>query len=157
MAGTASGTILLESKDGNIHTIELLAKEAGIGPGDLLEFNTAANGALRHNTAAGFVGPVLVALEKHWNDDDDDIAIDVDYASGDVMRVGIPQRGDVVYMWLASGENASVLDLLSSDGDGALAVNAAVDATDPTNSIVGVAMEAVNATAAISRIRVRII
>ena len=60
-------------------------------------------------------------------------------------------------MWLASGENVAVNALLSSDGDGALVENAAIDATDVIGSVVGRATEAVNATGGISRIKVEIV
>ena len=147
MAATAPKEILIESKDGNAFTLEATTGEAGIGPGDLLEFDSSGE-FLRHNTANGPVAPVMVATRKWWNDDDDDWAIDVDYADGDTAKAIIPQRGDVVYMWLANGQNASLNDYLVSDGDGSLNVEAAVDATDIIHSVVGIAAEAVNATAA---------
>lgn len=157
MAATAPKRIVIESNNIPPMVKEALAGEAGIGPGDLLEYSSTVGTVLRHNTAGGAVMPIMVAVEKWWNDDDDDYAIDVDYTNGDTLRYIVPQRGDVVYMWLASGENASALDYLASDGDGALAVEAAVDATDVIHSIVGIAAEAVNATAAISRIKVIIV
>lgn len=157
MAGSAPKRIVLESRNGDIMVREALAGEAGIGPGDLLEFSTSTGTVLRHNTAQGPVAPKMVALEKWWNDDDSNDAIDVDYANGDVVRVGFPLPGDVLYMWLASGENASALDYLVSDGDGALQVEAAIDATDVIHSLVGIAAEAVNATASMLRIKVMLV
>ena len=158
MASSApTNKIVLESRAGDIMVREALAGEAGIGPGDLLEFSTDTGTVLRHNTAQGVVAPKLVALPKWWNDSESSYDIDVDYDSGDVVRMGVPLPGDVLYMWLASGENASALDYLVSDGDGALQVEAAIDATDIIHSLVGIAVEAVNATAAISRIKVLIV
>lgn len=158
MAATSPKRIVIEQRaDVPLMVKEALAGEAGIGPGDLLEYSSTVGTVLRHNTAQGVVAPKMVALEKWWNDDDDDYAIDVDYANGDVLRYGVPLPGDVLYMWLASGQNASALDYLVSNGDGALQVEAAIDATDIIHSLVGIAAEAVNATAAISRIRVLIV
>jgi hypothetical protein len=157
MAATAPKRIVIESNNQPPMVKEALAGEAGIGPGDLLEYSTTVGTVLRHNTADGVVAPVMVAVEKWWNDDDDNYALDVDYADGDVLRYIVPQRGDVVYMWLASGENASALDYLVSDGDGALAVEAAIDATDIIHALVGIAAEAVDASAALSRIKVLIV
>lgn len=154
MAATAPNRIVLASKDGSVHVVEALAGEAGIGPGDLLEVTSGS--ALRHNGAAGAVLPVIVALPKWWNDSDSSYAIDVDYTSGDVLRAFYPQSGDLVYMWLASGENAAAGAMLQSDGDGALAVLATADATTVLNSIVGRAEEAANATGGLTRVKVRI-
>jgi hypothetical protein len=157
MAGSAPKRIVIEARDGDIMVKEALAGEAGIGPGDLLEYSTSVGTVLRHNTGSGAVTPKMVALEKWWNDDDDNDAIDVDYANGDVLRYGVPLPGDVLYMWLASGQNASALDYLASDGDGALTIEAAIDATDLVHSIVGIAAAASNATAALTRVKVLII
>ena len=157
MAATAPKRIVIESNNIPPMVKEALAGEAGIGPGDLLEYSISVGTVLRHNTAQGVVAPKMVAVEKWWNDDDSNYAIDVDYANGDVLRYIVPLPGDVLYMWLASGENASALAYLVSDGDGALQVEAAIDATDIIHSLVGIAAEAVNATAAISRIRVIIV
>lgn len=157
MAATAPKRIVIESRNEPPMVKEALAGEAGIGPGDLLEYSTGPGTVLRHNTAAGVVAPPMVAVEKWWNDDDSNYAIDVDYANGDVLRYIVPQRGDVLYMWLASGENASALAYLVSDGDGALQVEAAIDATDIIHSLVAIALEAVNATGGISRIKALIV
>lgn len=157
MAATAPNRILLQTRNEPPMVIEALAGEAGIGPGDLLEFNTSLGTVLRHNTAQGPVYPKLVALEKWWNDDDSNYAIDVDYASGDVVRCAVVLPGDEVYMYLDTGNNASALDYLVSDGDGSLQIEAAIDATDLIGSIVGIAAEAVNATAGRLRIKVLIV
>ena len=157
MAGSTRNRIIVKtaSAHGDVARHEALAGEAGIGPGDLLE-HTTGGAVLRHNGAAGAIIPKMVALETQHPDDEDDITIDVDYANGDKLYYAVLQPGDQVQMWLASGENASVNDVLESDGDGALTVGPTLDATVVLESIVGRAVEAVNATAAISRILVEI-
>ena len=141
---------------GDVTRGEALAGEAGIGPGDLLEHG-ASGTVLRHNAAAGAVTPIMVALETQHPDDEDDLTIDVDYANGDKVYFCVPKPGDVLNMWLASGENVAANAVLQSDGDGALAEIATIDATTVVNSLVGRATEAVNATAAAARIAVEII
>jgi len=157
MAGTAPKRIMLESRNFPIMVKEAVAGEAGIGPGDLLEYSTSVGTVLRHNGSGAEVIPTMVALEKWWNDEDSAFALDVDYANGDVVRYGIPLPGDVVYMWLASGQNAAALALLTSDGDGALEVETAITDADVVHSIVGIAVEASDASAALKRVKVLIV
>jgi len=122
--------------------IEATAGEAGIYPGKLLEWSGGE--FLRHNTAGGLVLPIMIALESQTPDDEDDITIDVVYADGDIVYAWIPKSGDHALMWLADGETAAQHDLLESDGDGCLQVEAAVDATDIVQAIVGRCVVAVD-------------
>ena len=142
------------NEQGDVTRLEALAGEAGIGPGDLLEWS--AGTFLRHNGAGAEVVPTLVAIESQTPDDDDEFTIDVDYANGDTVYAMIPKPGDRVYMWLASGQTASAHDLLESDGDGALQVEAAVDQTDIVHAIIGRAVAASDASAALARVIVEI-
>ena len=135
--------------------IEGLAAEAGIGPGDLLEHN-AALGFLRHNVTTGPILPIMVATETQHPDDEDNVTIDIDYANADTMYAWIPKSGDIALLWLNAGETTAVGDYMISDGDGALLVEAAVDATDVTMSIVGRAMEIVAAGGALARVLIEI-
>lgn len=143
MASSTYNRIMIRSGDDPTR-VETTAGEAGIGPGDLLEWSSGE--FLRHNTAGGPVIPVLVAIESVTTESDSDtsLAINTDYDDGDTVYAWIPKSGDHVYMWLAAGENASQHSLLESDGDGALQVEAAVDQTDIVRALVGRAVAAVD-------------
>lgn len=151
MASSTYHSIMIQR--GDDPTIrEALAGEANITPGELLEYS--AGTLLRHNTAGGLVAPIMIAIESQTPDDDDDFSVDVDYANGDTVYYWTPKSGDRAYMWLAAGENAAQHALLESDGDGALQVEAAVDATDVVRALVGRAVAAVNNAAGGSPVRV---
>ena len=65
---------------GDVTRKEALAGEAGIGPGDLLEFDLGTpdtDTVLRHNTAQGAVVPIMVALPTQTPDDEDNFTITV--------------------------------------------------------------------------------
>jgi hypothetical protein len=137
--------------------LEALAGEAGIGPGDLLEWSSGT--FLRHNTANGYASPILIAIESPTNDPDSEtsFAIDVDYDNGDTVYAWIPKPGDHAYMFLANGQSASQHSVLQSDGDGALVVQTTLDATLIANSVIGRALAALNnATGSPARILVEI-
>lgn len=144
MASSTYHSIVIRAanQQGDVTREECVAGEANITPGELLEHS--AGTLLRHNTAAGVVVPKMVALESQTPDGESTFAIDEDYDNGDVVYYAVPKAGERYYMWLAAGENASQHDLLQSDGDGALAVLAAPDATTITESIVGRAVAAVD-------------
>lgn len=141
MAGSTYQRIIIQAGQGETR-VEALAGEAGIGPGDLLEWS--AGTFLRHNTGDGAVIPKLIALETQTPDDEDDITIDVDYANGDTVYAWIPRAGDHAYMFLAAGETALQHSYLVSDGDGALAVEAALTDADIIHAVVGRAVAAVD-------------
>lgn len=153
----ARHTIIL---DGNLDTDVLLREEntlasEAITPGDLCEFG-GANDVQLHSTAGGNVR-WLVALEQPWKEPSPaltTLAIDVDYAIGEGVRLAQLRRGVVAYMTLASGQNVAKDALLESAGNGHLQAWA-VDAGNPFN-LVGYAREAVNASAAAARIMVEI-
>lgn len=156
MASSTYHTIAVQAanEQGDVTRIEALAGEAGIGPGDLLEWS--AGTFLRHNGAGAEVIPTLVALESQTPDGETTFSIDEDYDNGDTVYAMIPKSGDRVYMWLASGETAAAHDLLESDGDGALQVEAAVSDADLVHAIIGRAVVASDASAALARVLVEI-
>ena len=155
MASSTYGNIVIRAadRDGGVTRQEALAGEANITPGELLE-HTTGGAVLRHNTANGAVTPRLVCLETQTPDSELSSSIDVDYDNGDTLYMAVAQAGDRLYMWLAAGENAAINNLLQSDGDGALVVSAAVDATIITESLVGRAVAAVDNSAGVSPVRI---
>ena len=147
---------------------ELTATAVAIKPGFLLELASATT-VQAHSTAEGNVLPMF-ALEDQFQGK----AITADYAVSVKIQVWIPRRGDIVYAYLADGEDVSVGDFLESNGAGALqkhvpetqsweaGASGAGQITVPPNPIVGQAIEAVNLSdsanlTALGRIKVRIL
>lgn len=130
---------------------------AAITPGHLLYL--ASDGDVEvHATAGGTAAPWF-ALE----DDLQGKEIGDAYTAANRVQTGIFKPGDEVYALLADGENAAIGSYVESNGTGELRV---VDTDASTGdigvqSVVGVAMEAVNLTAsaisAAARIRIMII
>ncbi len=94
--------------------------------------------------------------------------IDDNYTNGQPVQCWIPQRGDQVYAVLQDGEDVSIGDFLSSNGNGRLAKHESESETDVGISykepIVAVALEALDLSTSESywpdtarRIKVRII
>lgn len=137
---------------------EYTATAVAIKPGYLLEMASATT-VQAHSTAEGNVTPPMFAIEDQLQGK----AITADYAVSSKIQCWIPRKGDIVYAYLADGQNASVGDFLESDGNGALQVHAA-DASNVSvigDAIVGVALEAVDLSGsanltALGRIKVRI-
>lgn len=129
---------------------EGIASEA-ITPGHVIEFG-GSNDVQKHSNDGGNVAPIF-AIENDIAGD----GIDVAYASGDQVLYYHAQRGDVIYAYLADGENASKGDYLSSNGDGTLKVhadpaaasNGTLSASEslPAAPLVGFANEAVDLSA----------
>lgn len=129
---------------------------AAIGPGELLAFD--GDGDLILNPISAGTAPVsrMVAVESPTADTSSaSAAIDQDYPSGDTVRYVIPQPGSRLYMYLATGENVSKGDPLTSDGAGALEAITLAGTTSIDQAIVGYADEDVDATSARKRIHVR--
>ncbi len=135
---------------------EAIAHEA-ITPGSLLTINTDEEVAL-HASAGGVLPGKLIALESPTAAAGTTEAIDVDYASGDVVYYAEGQPGDVYNMRLKIGESAvkGVTQFESSSVAGLLSAKT-IDANVLVNAIVGVADEDVTGGAAVMRCRVRII
>jgi len=134
LAKTNPDTIIIQAKDP--HRKEELAS-AAITPGELLEFVPSGGGAdagqLRaHATAGGFAVPMF-ALEEGYVGG----GIDDDYADGDRVTYGVFTTGDVVYGFLASGEDAGKGEPLESAASGYLRVSQT--SNDPT--VIGWAYE----------------
>lgn len=108
---TTYQTIILKNY---LNIFEEYAAAAAITPGDLVEL-TSAGKVQRHSTADGNVLQMF-AIEDALQGK----GIDEDYATADVVRVWIPQRGDIVYARLADEQNVSIGDFLVSNGDGTL-------------------------------------
>lgn len=115
---------------------------ATIIPGMLLELNSDDE-VLAHDTAQGSCVPPMFALEDEMQGH----GIDDDYVAGDQVIVWIPGRGDQVNALLRDEETVVTGDYLESDGEGRLKKYSAPTSGDQDvypNSIVGVAMEAVD-------------
>lgn len=116
------------------------AADEAITPGHLVDGVTIIG---KHATANG--PGRSFALER----DERGQGIDVAYASGDYVKVGAFAGGMRVYAWLKSGENVAADAYLGSQGDGTLKAWA-------SGPYLGRSLEAVNATAGDTRIRVEV-
>lgn len=123
--------------------IEEFVASNTITPGMLVEQTPAATTVRRHATNGGTAIPMF-ALEDELQGK----TIDGNYATGDVVQVWIPGRGDIVYALLADEQNVAIGDALISDGAGRLAKHTAATGDSGTyiydNSIVGLALDALN-------------
>lgn len=128
-----------------------------ITPGHLISLNSS-DAVVVHAVSGGTVLPMF-ALEDALQGK----GITDNYSSTNQVQVWVPGRGDIVNALLKDGENVVKGDFLASGGDGTLIKATAPDSTDDivaANSIVGVALEAVNMTVSNDpdgRIAVRII
>lgn len=117
-----------------------------IFPGSLLKLNSD-NEVAKHDTAGGNVIPVMFALE----DELQGRGIDTPYASGDMVQVWFPGRGDVVLGILADGQDVAIGDVVESNGAGYLRAHTADpgDSTTGTvqDAIIGIVLEELDASA----------
>ena len=135
------------------HVVEEMTAHATITPGMLVE--QRSDGKIQaHSKAVGNAVPMF-ALEDELQGK----TIADNYAAGDPVQVWIPQRGEQVYAHLAAGQNVAVGTFLSSNGAGMLRATPAPASTGDVDvlEIVGVAVEAVNASAGAKRIIIRVV
>ncbi len=116
-----------------------------ITPGYLVILDSTGKAAI-HATAYGG-GPVMVAIEDAIQGG----TVDTAYATGDTVRLHLPQNADELYMFLgATAGTAAIGSVLASKGDGTLIVSSA-----GTGGIKFTSLEAVAAGTAAQRIRAR--
>ena len=119
---------------------EKTATAVAITPGYLLEITST--GAVQAHSGEGQTVLPMFAIEDSLQGK----GITDDYAVSSQVQVWIPQRGDIVYALLSNGESVAIGALLESDGAGKLQAYSAdsAGAVEYPNSIVGVALEAVD-------------
>lgn len=127
---------------------------AEVKPGYLVK--SPASGVVVQ-TASGTKAPFSIALER------DELGQGIDnslqgqgtatafYASGDRVKVAHCYPGCVVTAWIASGQNVQKDELLSSAGDGTLAVETTEE------QAIAVSEEEVGAVTVLTAIKVRVI
>lgn len=146
MASTTPNIILLEV-NGAERPIYEKPSSAAVTPGTFLAegaTTVAENGTAKANIL------LALAVENPYAPVPTTAAIDQDYASGDTVRFVYPQRGDKALAWLKSGANVAFGAKLELATAGQL--QAFTDGT-----VVAIAYEAKDASAAEKRIRVRFI
>jgi hypothetical protein len=156
MASTTYHTIIIR---GNPYAEDLfydrdtedgvVAAATTIQPGQLIELDGSGN-FQEHSTAADAEFETMVAVEDPYPVTPTSVAIDANYVVGDLLRYVVPRQGNVLYMWLANGENVAKGAALEADGNGDLQALT-------TGKVVGYANEAVNATGGRSRIKTRML
>jgi len=119
---TTEHTIVHKSADPHgVVRLEAIGTGA-IMPGQLIEFES--NGYVQQHATAGGASMKLVALENQTPDTHDyptTAAIDIPYASGDTIYFCQASPGDVLNMWIASGQDVTkMIESLVSDGGGRL-------------------------------------
>lgn len=124
-----------------------------ITPGMLVELASATT-VQAHSDEDGNALPMF-ALEDELQGN----GISDDYSAEDMVQVWVPVRGEIVNAILASGENASVGNFVTSNGDGKLKVMESLVSTGDvdTNEIVGQVIVASNASVADTRVQIRVI
>lgn len=85
-----------------------------ITPGDLIAA-TSAGKYVRHGTAGGDCQRQF-ALEDALQGR----TIDDNYATDELVQIGIAKPGDVCYVWLTAGQKVTPVDYLTSTGNGKL-------------------------------------
>ena len=109
---TAKNTVILKNYS-NIFE-EYVAGAATIYPGCLVELGS--DGKILVHNGAGHPALPMFAIEDALQGK----GIDDAYATGDVVRCWIPNRGDVVYGILADGQTIAKGDFVESNGAGYL-------------------------------------
>ena len=135
---------------GSPEVFEEFTASAVLTPGDLIEINSGQ--WRRHGTAAKNAVAAF-ALERDEMGDD----IDVNYASGDNVKVGFFGKGMRVNAFIASGQNLSKGAFLESAGDGTLRALVTDAATDDTQRASVVAMSLEDSGAVNSKTRHRVV
>lgn len=146
MASSTPHVVLLQVNGLERPVFEKLAGNANVKPGHLLAISS---GKVIPNATAGIASTRMVAIEHAFrNTSGTTINLETGFAADDVVPFVFPQSGDLVYMVLASGETvAAGARLEAADGGEVQAVT--------TGACIGIAEEAVDATAAAKRIKVR--
>lgn len=129
-----------------------------ITPGMLI--SVASDGDVDKHASAGGICEKMFALE----DELQGRTIDTDYDSGDPVQCWNATPGEEVFAWLANGEDASIGDVLVSNGDGQLKVYTAAASAEVVveEFPIAVALEAVDMSGSsgvdgTGRIKVRIL
>lgn len=157
MASSAPNTIVLRSN--NPDNMMQRAQEAPcqaavtILPGHLLAWGTT-NTVKPHATANGALEGRKVAIENPWSDHGNGKNIDHAYAAGETVGFIFAQPGDVLYMWLEAGANATKGAALAPNGAGELQL-ITVDATAVEQSVGFYADEAIDNSAGGVAVRIR--
>lgn len=155
---TTKHTIVTQSADmhGVVH-LEAIGTGA-VYPGKLLEMDS--NGYVLHHATASGATAKLVALEHQTPDTQTyptTAAIDIPYDSGDLVYYTQASPGDVLNMWLASGESVTKgLEWLISNGAGLL-TSCGTGVSVGTSNPVGIAWQTVDAGSGNLRCLVRIV
>jgi hypothetical protein len=147
MASSTPHTILLQVNGLERPVFEKTAGAATIKPGHML---TTDGADVVINATAKIDTTLMVAIEHGFrNTSGTTLNIETAYADNDTVPFIYPQAGDLVYMILEQGENVAAGAALEAADGGELQAF-----TD--GAVIGIAEEACNATAAATRIKVRI-
>ncbi len=146
MASSTSHVVVIQVNGLERPVFEKLAGNANVKPGHLLEISA---GKVIPNATGGANNVKMVAVEHGFrNTSGTTLNVETAYANGDTVPFVYPQAGDVLNMVLASGQNVALGAKLEAATGGEVTALA-------SGTLIGVAEEAVNATSAAKRIKVR--
>jgi hypothetical protein len=147
MASNTSHVVILQVNGLERPVSEKPAGNANVKPGHLLGISS---GKVIPNATAGIATALMVAIEHGFrNTVGTTINIETAFPADDTVPFVYPQAGDLLYMVLKSGQNVTAGARLEA------ATGGEVQAIT-TGACIGVAEEAVDATSAAKRIKVRI-
>jgi hypothetical protein len=146
MASSTPHVVVLQVNGLERPVFERQANTATVKPGHLLEL---ASGKVQPNATAGANNVKMVAVEHGFRNPASGVMnLETAFPADDIVPFIYPQSGDLLYMILKQGQNVAAGAKLEMATGGELQAIS-------TGALVGIAEEAVNATAAATRIKVR--
>lgn len=146
MASSTPHIVVLQVNGLERPVFEKQANTATVKPGHLLELSS---GKVQPNATAGAANVMMVAVEHGFrNPPGTTLNLEQAFPADDIVPFIYPQGGDLLYMVLKQGQNVAAGAKLEA------ATGGEVQALS-TGALLGIAEEAANATAAATRIKVR--
>jgi len=130
--------------------IEAISATSALRPGSLIEYDSFGS-FIVHPTQDGISSNMFVVEDSLSG-----TGIDGSYPLDDRAYAICARPGDVILVWVTSGQTISIGDFLTSSAVNGELKEKEVSPTVP-NSIVGVALQAVTTTTEVARIKVQII
>ncbi len=146
MASSTTHVVVVQVNGLERPVFEKLANNGNVKPGHLLEISS---GKVQPGATAGAANVKMVAVEHGFrNTSGTTLNVETAYASGDTVPFIYPQAGDLLNMVLKSGQNVALgAKLEAATGGEVQAIS--------SGALIGIAEEAVDASAAAKRIKVR--
>ena len=131
----------IQSKDITVRTEELVAAEAGIYPGMLIELNSS--GYVKKHATAGGRAEILIAMEDVLQGN----TVATVYTSGGIVTCLLPKKGDEVNILIEAGQDIAIGDELISAGNGTFKKASDLESGESLSQVLFKAVEACDLTA----------